>query len=195
MWVKFLAQGNNSNTKVATPGIKPTTFQSVGQCPDHLAKLAHTHTHTHIHTHTEHMHTHSLVTTHESTHTQIQSKSLKVKQSLQQPVQSSFPTALYPVYIPLCDSLYSYFPVGSFHWTLSLPNFQVLLLKETYTQTPQACICSYKLFCITQLYLLWCYVLYVSRKNTLTKNVVGSCKVYTCDVKWNNSYIYIYIIS
>ena len=43
MWVKFLAQGNNSSTKVATPGIEPETFRLPGQCPSHwLSCLTHT---------------------------------------------------------------------------------------------------------------------------------------------------------
>jgi len=48
----FFAQGNNSNTKVATPGIKPGAFQLPGWCPNHFAILPqHTciHTRTYIH--------------------------------------------------------------------------------------------------------------------------------------------------
>ena len=59
-WVKFLAQGNNNNTKVTKPGIKPTTSWLWGWCPDHLAMLPHTYTLTHITLHTVHIvHTHS----------------------------------------------------------------------------------------------------------------------------------------
>ena len=48
--VKCLAQGNNDNTKVARPGIEPTTFWLVRRCPDHLAMLAHVHYTQHVHT-------------------------------------------------------------------------------------------------------------------------------------------------
>jgi len=47
---KFLAQGNNSNNKVATTGIEPETLRVPGQCPNHLAILHHTRTYTHTQT-------------------------------------------------------------------------------------------------------------------------------------------------
>ena len=34
VWIKFLAQGNDNNIKVTTPGIKPGTFQVPGWCPN-----------------------------------------------------------------------------------------------------------------------------------------------------------------
>jgi len=42
MWVKCLAQGNNSNIKVATPAFEPGAFQLPGHRPNHYAILPHT---------------------------------------------------------------------------------------------------------------------------------------------------------
>ena len=70
MWVKFLAQGNKSNTKVATPGLKHEIFLS---CTPHPPPRPPPHTHTHRHTHT-HTHTTLHYTTlyiHRHTHTHI----------------------------------------------------------------------------------------------------------------------------
>jgi len=63
MWVKFLAQGNNSNTEVATPGIEPTTFRLVDWCSDYLVKLAQTHIRTCTHARTQ-AHTYTNIHTH-----------------------------------------------------------------------------------------------------------------------------------
>ena len=57
-WSKFLAQGNNSNTKVTTREIEPGPFQLPGQCPSHLAILSHSH-YT-LSTHTTHTRTRTL---------------------------------------------------------------------------------------------------------------------------------------
>jgi len=67
MRVKFLAQGNNSNTGVATPGIKCGTFRLPGcsWCPNHFAILPHFFFHIHTHTQTlTHTHTHIFIHTH-----------------------------------------------------------------------------------------------------------------------------------
>ena len=192
MWVKFLAQGNNSNTKVATPGIEPTTFRSVGQCPDHLPKLAHTqqqhtahihthnniqhtythnniqhtythdnniqhtythnniqHTHTHTQQHTAHIHTQQQHTAHTHTH--------KAKQK---PKSKAKPTAASLKFFPYCIDIHFIFM-----WQLIVPSLLVLSIWSChcpfskYTQTPQACICSYKFYiAYIAIYLLWCYM-------------------------------------
>ena len=71
---KVSCSRNNNNTKVATSGIEPTTFQLESWCPDHLVTQAH-HTSTHAHAHTTHKtahtckHTNTHTSTHRHTHT------------------------------------------------------------------------------------------------------------------------------
>ena len=51
-WSKFLAQGNNINTKVATLGIKSGVFWLPGQCLSHSTQTHYTNMHAPKHTHT-----------------------------------------------------------------------------------------------------------------------------------------------